>query len=85
MYTIAVPFCFAVLYVTKLVQIRTYFVVFVVTNYNKIIMALFCDNIRNLSVEREILFVKLAESIGITRGRCIKYESKWIYYCWAVY
>ncbi len=56
MYTIAVPFCFAVLYVTKLVQMRTYFVVFVVTNYNKIIMALFCDNIRNLSVEREILF-----------------------------
>jgi DNA-binding XRE family transcriptional regulator len=85
MCTIALSIFFSFLYATKLVQIATNFVVFVVTNYNKIPMSLFLDNIKNLRVQHEISQEKLAESLGITRGRCIKYEDGWIHFRWAVY
>jgi DNA-binding XRE family transcriptional regulator len=51
-------------------------VVFVVTNYNKIVMSLFLDNIRKLRVQHEISQEKLAESFGISKGSCIKYEDR---------
>ena len=50
-------------------------IIFVVTNYNKIIMSLFSDNIRNLRVQQKISQEKLAESLAITRGRYVKYED----------
>ena len=49
--------------------------IFVVTNYNKIPMSLFSDNIRNLRVQQKISQEKLAESLAITRGRYVKYED----------
>jgi hypothetical protein len=39
---------------TKLAQIRTFFHIFVVTNYNKLVMSLFSDNIRALRVKHKI-------------------------------
>jgi transcriptional regulator with XRE-family HTH domain len=53
----------------------TNFIIFVVTNYNKIAMSLFSDNIRNLRGRNKISQEKLAESLGITRGRYVKYED----------
>ncbi len=38
-------------------------------------MSLFSDNIRNLRVQHKISQEKLAESLGITRGRYVKYED----------
>lgn len=38
-------------------------------------MSLFSDNIRNLRVKKKISQEKLAESLGITRGRYVKYED----------
>jgi transcriptional regulator with XRE-family HTH domain len=75
MCTIALSIFFSFLYVTKLVQILTNLIIFVVTNYNKIPMSLFSDNIRNLRVQHKISQEKLAESLGITRGRYVKYED----------
>ena len=49
--------------------------IFVVTNYNKIAMSLFSDNIRNLRIKKKISQEKLAESLAITRGRYVKYED----------
>lgn len=63
------------LYKTKLVQIRTFFCIFVVPNYNKLIMSLFSDNIRALRVKHKISQEKLAENLRITRGRYVKYED----------
>jgi transcriptional regulator with XRE-family HTH domain len=75
MCTIALSIFFSFLYVTKLVQMLTNLIIFVVTNYNKIPMSLFSDNIRNLRVQHKISQEKLAESLGITRGRYVKYED----------
>jgi transcriptional regulator with XRE-family HTH domain len=60
---------------TKLVQILTIFYIFAVTNYNKITMSLFSDNIRTLRIKDKISQEKLAEQLGITRGRYVKYED----------
>ena len=38
-------------------------------------MSLFSDNIRNLRVQHKISQERLAESLGITRGRYVKYED----------
>jgi len=48
MCTTALSIFLSLLYVTKLLQMITNLVVFVVTNHNKIAMSLFSDNIRNL-------------------------------------
>lgn len=75
MCTIALSIFFSFLYITKLVQILTNLIIFVVPNYNKMPMSLFSDNIRNLRVQHKISQEKLAESLGITRGRYVKYED----------
>lgn len=49
--------------------------IFVVPNYNKLIMSLFSDNIRSLRIKEKVSQEKLAESLGITRGRYVKYED----------
>ena len=66
---------FLILYATKLVQIITFFSIFVVINCNKISMSLFSDNIRALRVKNKISQEKLAEQLQITRGRYVKYED----------
>ncbi len=53
----------------------TFFCIFVVPNYNKLIMSLFSDNIRALRVKHKISQEKLAENLRITRGRYVKYED----------
>jgi transcriptional regulator with XRE-family HTH domain len=49
-------------------------IIFVVTNYNKITMSLFSDNIRSLREKKKITQEEVAESLVITRGRYAKYE-----------
>lgn len=73
MCTIALSIFLSFLYFTKLVQMITNFIILFFTNYNKIPMSLFFDNIRNLRVQQKISQEKLAESLAITGGRYVKY------------
>lgn len=60
---------------TKLAQIRTFLLTFVVLIYNNFAMSLFSDNLRALRIKHQFSQEKLAEKLQITRGRYVKYED----------